>query len=315
MYINAYFSAKGVPKTGLTPTIWVWGLDGTAVISGSNMAEIAGGYYYYNFTGYDDTEDYSIRADGGDILSNIDRYVCATNEVEYHEQLDDIETTVSGIKERTDNLPDDPADQSQIEAAITTAEGNIRGADNDDLKIISDQIDTINIDTDYIETTVSGIKERTDNLPDSPAPADEYDSEFTAIQTDLDNPSQYKADVSTLAIEANVEGHATAALNSYDSPTRAEATSDKDEIIVEVNANETKLDTIDGVVDAIKLKTDAINWSDITFLRDIEGGKWELKDNQMIFYKSDNVTVVATFDLFDKNDDPSVESVYKRVRV
>jgi hypothetical protein len=40
-------------------------------------------------------------------------------------------------------LPTDPADQSQVEAAITASESNIRGADNDDLKDISDQIDAL----------------------------------------------------------------------------------------------------------------------------------------------------------------------------
>jgi len=38
------------------------------------------------------------------------------------------------------------------------------------------------------------------------------------------------------------------ALTTYDAPTRAEATSDKDEIIVEIDANETKIDTMQGNV-------------------------------------------------------------------
>jgi len=51
---------------------------------------------------------------------------------------------------------------------------------------------------------------------------------LTAVQADLDNPSQYKADVSALATTAHLQ---------------------------EV---EDKVDTVDGVVDAIKLKTDKI---------------------------------------------------------
>jgi len=38
----------------------------------------------------------------------------------------------------------------------------------------------------------------------SRAPAGEYDAELTAIQADLDNPDQYKADVSSLALEATL---------------------------------------------------------------------------------------------------------------
>ncbi len=48
---------------------------------------------------------------------------------------------------------------------------------------------------------------------------------ITTLQTDLDNPNQYKADVSALATEAN-------------------ATTNKNTIITEIDANETKLDTI-----------------------------------------------------------------------
>lgn len=56
--------------------------------------------------------------------------------------------------------------------------------------------------------------------------------------------NDYKADISALAIEANVETHVINSLNTYDPPTRAEVTADKDEVITEVNANEAKLDTL-----------------------------------------------------------------------
>jgi hypothetical protein len=52
---------------------------------------------------------------------------------------------------------------------------------------------------------------------------------------------------------AQAQTAAAAALTAYDPPTRAEATADKDEVLVQVNANETK-------IDAIQAKTD-----DITF--------------------------------------------------
>jgi hypothetical protein len=47
-------------------------------------------------------------------------------------------------------------------------------------------------------------------------------------------------------MKAEVEAEVTDALNAYDPPTRTEATADKDEIIVEVNANETKIDNLDA---------------------------------------------------------------------
>ena len=51
---------------------------------------------------------------------------------------------------------------------------------------------------------ISAIKSKTDNLPASPAASGEYTSALSAIQADLDNPNQYKADVSGLALEATL---------------------------------------------------------------------------------------------------------------
>ena len=86
-----------------------------------------------------------------------------------------------------------------------------------DLVIIDGIVDTILADTNELQTnqgnwiTATGF-----SVPN------EYNVVIAALQTDLDNPNQYKADVSALAIEANVEGHVTTSLNAYDSPTNAE---------------------------------------------------------------------------------------------
>jgi len=49
---------------------------------------------------------------------------------------------------------------------------------------------------DKIETMADAIKSKTDNLPAVPAQAGEYTAAIAALQADLDNPDQYKADVS-----------------------------------------------------------------------------------------------------------------------
>lgn len=81
MLLNVFFTDSGVPATGLTPTISVWTSGGTLSVNGASMTEVAGGFYYYDFTSYDETEDYFIRADGGASLANADRYIAGTNEV------------------------------------------------------------------------------------------------------------------------------------------------------------------------------------------------------------------------------------------
>ena len=58
--------------------------------------------------------------------------------------------------------------------------------------------------------------------------------------------------------KADVNTEADTALSDYDPPTRAEATADKDEIIVQVDANETKIDIITAAIVALNDPTAAV---------------------------------------------------------
>jgi len=80
MKITSFFTDAGTPKTGLSPTVDVWTLDGTQVVTAQAMTEVAGGFYYYDFTTYDENEDYVIVADGTSTLSGAERYVYSSNE-------------------------------------------------------------------------------------------------------------------------------------------------------------------------------------------------------------------------------------------
>lgn len=54
----------------------------------------------------------------------------------------------------------------------------------------------------------------------------------------------------------------------------------------------------------------------VEFIKDIEGGRWSIDQgaNQMIFYKSDNVTEVARFDLKGSDGNPNSTDVFTRRR-
>ena len=80
MNIIAFFTDAGDPKEGLSPTIRVLTLDGSIIINDEAMTETGSGFYYYDFTTYDEDEDYCIRADGTSDLSGADRYVFSSNE-------------------------------------------------------------------------------------------------------------------------------------------------------------------------------------------------------------------------------------------
>ena len=52
MYLPAYFSESGTPKTGLSATIEVYDVANLQkVVNGEAMEEIADGFYRYNFNG------------------------------------------------------------------------------------------------------------------------------------------------------------------------------------------------------------------------------------------------------------------------
>jgi hypothetical protein len=98
-------------------------------------------------------------------------------------------------------------------------------------------VENVDASIQTVDTVADGIKAVTDNLPDSGA--------LTTIQADLDNPDQYKADVSALATAA--------ALATVDGIV--------DDILLDTD--ELQTDWTDGgrldlLIDAIKAKTDLI---------------------------------------------------------
>ena len=80
MLIMVFFTASGVPKEGLSPIVRILKIDGTTIVNDEAMTEIGSGFYKYDFTTYDEDEDYVIRADGTNTLQDSERYAHATNE-------------------------------------------------------------------------------------------------------------------------------------------------------------------------------------------------------------------------------------------
>jgi len=147
---------------------------------------------------------------------------------------------------------------------------------NCDVFTLSPVSGTADIDLEPViihTTEEAAIKAKTDNIPASPAPASEYDTEMGRIDQSISgtqtsivaeiNDNEDKIDTLTTNVgnlnnvsTAQVETACGNALDTYDPPTRDELTSDKDEIIAEVNGNETKIDSLQSDVTGIKSKTD-----------------------------------------------------------
>jgi len=100
-YVTAFFTNSGIPATGLSPTISIWRTDtGALVINEASMTEIAGGFYKYDFSGYDQSLDYVFRCDGTSSIPNVERYAAGDSF-----DLDNTEDILDDTGEMQGKLP------------------------------------------------------------------------------------------------------------------------------------------------------------------------------------------------------------------
>jgi hypothetical protein len=102
-----------------------------------------------------------------------------------------LDTQLSGISSKTTNLPASPA---AVGSAMTLTSAYDKAKD--------DVLTPLGV----IDGKADAIKLQTDKIPNTPAVTGEYTSALTAIQADLNDPDQYKADVSALAKVTDLSG-------------------------------------------------------------------------------------------------------------
>lgn len=143
----------------------------------------------------------------------------------------DLDTLIAAIKAKTDNLPSDPADASDVAGSFSTVNATLA---------------TI---ASYIDTEVAAIKAKTDNLPADPADASDIAAAFGTVNTTLSTIAGY-IDTEVAAIKAKTD-------NLPSDPADA---SDISAAFSTVNST---LGTIAGYVDteiaAIKAVTDKVD--------------------------------------------------------
>ena len=93
--ITVHFTSNSIQCTGLSPIIDIFELgaivtSSSLVVSSAAMTEIGGGWYRYDFLTYDPSKNYVFNIDGGDTLSDYDRYKYGGNE----SYVEDITKTV-----------------------------------------------------------------------------------------------------------------------------------------------------------------------------------------------------------------------------
>ena len=69
-----------------------------------------------------------------------------------------------------------------------------------------------------------------------------------------------------------------------------------------------------SVTGSIDIKLDVLS-NKIDDIFHMTTGRWKIEQNQMIFYKDDNLTEVMRFDLFDDLGNPTMDAVFDRRKV
>lgn len=160
-------------------------------------------------------------------------------------KLFDIQTPVFTMESVNQSVDNDTilahADYGNAKLART-------GTDSDTLETLSNQIDgcntvapptveAIRTEMEDVGTKLTAVKDKTDNLPASPAPASEYDTQMGYIPADLaDVPVAIEGVRLSAQGKLDVNIECDDALTDYNSPTRTEATSDKNEILTDLAA-------------------------------------------------------------------------------
>jgi len=201
----------------------------------------------------------------------------------------------------TERGTDNAALATTLEDAMQKLTTPAYNQDTDSLEALRELLDTI---AGYLDSEIAAIPavdtEVGDILTDTgttiPGTITTLQNTTNAITAAGPTKAEMDAAHALLATPAQV----ATAISNYDPPTRAELTTDKDSIITEVNANETKVDTVkaetalivadtgelqtdwvnggrlDLLIDAIKAKTDTIVASGAleATLAAIKGGGW-----------------------------------------
>ncbi len=118
-----------------------------------------------------------------------------------------MDTQLSGINNKTTNLPSDPADQSLVEAAITAATSGLASQSVlNSVKAKTDNLPTDPADQSQVEAAITSatsglasqsslnlVKTKTDNLPSDPADQSSVEAAITAATSGLASQSDLTA--------------------------------------------------------------------------------------------------------------------------
>ncbi len=314
MIIQSFFTDGWVPKTWLSATIKIRDISNWGVlVDNVAMTEVWDGFYKYDFTTYDKDKEYWIVCDGSDVLEDSDRYSYAWNDNYWmteaeHDKLmltaeetnatsnkDTIISEVNVNENKIDALNDfDPVNDVVARVTLTdtvTVNTDMRG---------TDWANTIAPDNTSISSILSDTNELQQNQWDW-ATATGF---ATEIKQDIidSNVDDIKSTIDT-NLDAKVS----------DTAKESVATTNKNDIITEINENETKIDAVQAAVDLLHNYDDTVINEKLDELEVFFKCNMKIESNQLIAYNDE--WVIHTRDLFDENWLASNYDTFKRITI
>lgn len=309
----------GGSHTGLVGTVGIAILNADGTVhtarATAGIYEIGGGCYGKEVTFADDFEGL-LKWDtgGGSPVYAVEEYLYGVNVIQ-----------VSGDSSAADNL--DVAVSTRSSHADPTS--GIKGTSNKDLTQVFDNERGTDGAYTGIPPTEAQIRAEIEGVG----------TKLTLALEDTDDLQTNQGDWATAVTTAlsaqgklDVNSECDTALSDYGANTTTPPT--EAQIRVEMDTNSTKMapsQTLDDYKADVPAGWDELRsahvvpgsfgegvatlMSDTAELTDEIGGRWEITGNQLIIYKSDNLTEVRRFNLFNAAGNPAMTNVYKRERV
>lgn len=208
---------------------------------------------------------------------------------------------VSGSGGGTDEATIHSALNSYVNKNLYKADvSNLATAAN--LDIVNNNVLNIDSDISTVQSSINTVNTKVDNIQSD---IDTIDSTINDISVDV---AAIGIDVDDIDSRTSLIQTATGTINS------------------KIDIIDTNIDNMSTALSDVPTTSENANavWQhatatqlllNVAFIKDIEGGKWAIVNNQMIFYKSDNSTEVARFNLYNSSNAPSSENVTRRERV
>lgn len=240
----------------------------------------------------------------------------------------DFHADVSGLS-TFDPAADTVVQVTNVDSAIVTRVGGTVVTSPGDLKADVSGLSTFDAATDTVSADVQEV------LSSAISSIDDFKADTSGITASADLThvngvavviDDFKADVSGIAASTDlthVNGVAIA-IDDFKADVSGLSTFDSGADMVHSNVREVNSAAV-SISDFKADTSDLLSYAGKTYdrVKDIktivenllnrESGKWEILDNQMVFYEGDGTTVIQKFNLFDEHGNPTVNSPFSRV--